>query len=743
MNYNNEGEEDGSSSAIALDYDDDDNDNNNNDDFPLIDEEYKEDYFDTKLEGRESKCNHTNTSNNNNNDAWVQLLNLPPNLSSTSGLAPVGGMRRVSSCYFSIASNLSADNNSPLTSFHSPNPSYHNTSSSATFAASHHYDALSFDGRTTSNYLLHDVLMNVFSFLDAQSLASFSETAKRPNFEVFYFLELQLQRALLVGDNCGFDNGEGGGDENEGEDESIDDGEGSNNNERGSRTTESDSSSSISSSINSNSNSAIPSFEGSIAGTGVISRLASLNSTLARKIVQTYLDSNTSINALPLSHSLAYFRQLLLRHRNKVSAKNASSSTAAASAAIPENMAKNARNMAIFFTFVGAAYMQSQGDVPAIMPTMPDPSEVLNEENMEILKNMMLKGFVAGGFIKAGKTMKEKVADINAAQASGEASSDDVAGRHEGEGLNVQNNNDTMQGGGDANAQAGEVVAVGNNNRRSSRQPQQRSSSIGSLEDLSQMLPHPSTIASRLYSAFSNKGSSPNTSTANLDTSSDEMNNSLAVEDQIAFASSPARRRHRSKRSHTTIRHSDIDEGDESNDTSEGRSEEKEPNDDDSDAITNEEKGDENISSPLFHNEEQKTDEALTPEEIAYAMDHPFSPDPYEHGGNGLINDDVAAASATSFFSFNGQKESTSHPLDSGNIPTGCVGAYAHAVRSAASALTRLIKEERKSNFDALSPDEQQELGARFMDACTSDNKLNIVKDIVQKQKKMDVDRCK
>ena len=81
--------------------------------------------------------------------------------------------------------------------------------------------------------------------------------------------------------------------------------------------------------------------------------------------------------------------------------------------------------------------------------------------------------------------------------------------------------------------------------------------------------------------------------------------------------------------------------------------------------------------------------------------------------------------------------------MDSGNIPTGCVGAYAHAVRSAASALTRLIKEERKSNFDALSPDEQQELGARFMDACTSDNKLNIVKDIVQKQKKMDVDRCK
>lgn len=46
--------------------------------------------------------------------------------------------------------------------------------------------------------------MNVFSFLDAHSLASFSETARRPNFECFYFLELQLQRALLIGESHHF-----------------------------------------------------------------------------------------------------------------------------------------------------------------------------------------------------------------------------------------------------------------------------------------------------------------------------------------------------------------------------------------------------------------------------------------------------------------------------------------------------------------------------------------------------------
>ena len=40
-------------------------------------------------------------------DAWVQLLNLPSAMTSGGGLGPVGGVRRVSSCYFSIASNLS------------------------------------------------------------------------------------------------------------------------------------------------------------------------------------------------------------------------------------------------------------------------------------------------------------------------------------------------------------------------------------------------------------------------------------------------------------------------------------------------------------------------------------------------------------------------------------------------------------------------------------------------------------
>ena len=103
---------------------------------------------------------------------------------------PVGGMRRVSSCYFSICSNISSDENdihtNNCTSLHHGCDSPFPVDDAATTG-------------TTGDYLYHDILMNVFTFLDAASLAAFSETARRPNFECFYFLELQLQRALLRG----------------------------------------------------------------------------------------------------------------------------------------------------------------------------------------------------------------------------------------------------------------------------------------------------------------------------------------------------------------------------------------------------------------------------------------------------------------------------------------------------------------------------------------------------------------
>jgi len=66
---------------------------------------------------------------------------------------------------------------------------------------------------------------------------------------------------------------------------------------------------------------------------------------------------------------------------------------------LPENVAKGARNAALLFTLLGAAYrVRSQGggsDNPA------GYAQVLSGENAEALKNVMIKVGLAGGFLKA------------------------------------------------------------------------------------------------------------------------------------------------------------------------------------------------------------------------------------------------------------------------------------------------------------------------------------------------------
>lgn len=62
-------------------------------------------------------------------------------------------------------------------------------------------------------------------------------------------------------------------------------------------------------------------------------------------------------------------------------------------------------------------------------------------------------------------------------------------------------------------------------------------------------------------------------------------------------------------------------------------------------------------------------------------------------------------------------------------------------MKNAAVNLTRLVKQKRKNNFEALDTEEQMQLGLRFIDACSSDGTLPIVKNILQKQNCMDVDR--
>ena len=70
-------------------------------------------------------------------------------------------------------------------------------------------------------------------------------------------------------------------------------------------------------------------------------------------------------------------------------------------------------------------------------------------------------------------------------------------------------------------------------------------------------------------------------------------------------------------------------------------------------------------------------------------------------------------------------------------LPSGSVGAYSRAIHRAARALTSIVKERRRARFQALPIDEQRQLSLAFLDACSSDENLSLVQDMIQN---MDVD---
>lgn len=157
--------------------------------------------------------------------------------------------------------------------------------------------------------LYHDILMNVFTFLDARDLAAFSETARRPNFECFYFLQLQLQRALLPRKH-----------------------------------------------VDASEN------EYPLAGLGCISRLAENDATTAEEIVQEFVESNATLRHLPLSHSLVYLRAMLRSARFGIEGS--------AGEGWPQTRRQQSQalaSVALLVTFLGgAASMMSSGDIPQI-----------------------------------------------------------------------------------------------------------------------------------------------------------------------------------------------------------------------------------------------------------------------------------------------------------------------------------------------------------------------------------------
>lgn len=162
---------------------------------------------------------HTTDESDNESDFFADSESVPDDAYTTnyggsgnmmimdlSNVCPVGGLRRVSSCYFSICSNISSEENHPNSFASTSGNDSRVNSPTCEMAIAANMESLDDTANciptaaaAAADFLYHDILMSVFSYLDASSLAAFSETAKRPNFECFYFLELQLQRALLRG----------------------------------------------------------------------------------------------------------------------------------------------------------------------------------------------------------------------------------------------------------------------------------------------------------------------------------------------------------------------------------------------------------------------------------------------------------------------------------------------------------------------------------------------------------------
>jgi hypothetical protein len=308
-------------------------------------------------------------------------LHLPPQLHPSVSL----GMRRVSSCYLSIhnseGSNTSVEDllslwedaataAVPAVGTHAIDkttaafkdddtnqlPAAATALASQTlFSQNNNNNNNNNSGNDTScDVLYHDILMHVFTFLDAKDLAAFSETARRPNFECFYFLQLQLQRALLCADDP-----------------------------VATSTSTALATTEPAAVDNRNRNYVVPNMNqdplSAIAGVGSISRLAVLDRPEAVRTVEAFLDSNGTLRTMPLSHSLAYIRQVLRLGRHHGLFSSDCLGHAQNNANHPHPHQQNANHphqqqaalasAALVITVVGAASFMS-GDSASVMSEM-------------------------------------------------------------------------------------------------------------------------------------------------------------------------------------------------------------------------------------------------------------------------------------------------------------------------------------------------------------------------------------
>ena len=303
----------------------------------------------------------------------------------------------------------------------------------------------------------------------------------------------------------------------------------------------------------------------------------------------------------------------------------------------------SARNVALLCTFLGAAYVHQHGGDISLLPEY-DPGEVLTEENVEALKAVMLKVGLAGGFLRAGKSVKENVEmwhNAPAAASSSVAAGDASPGASQGDNEEPAAHGEDRPSNHMNDAETASYNASGDSSSAAIRaRPSRRSASLGSLEDLSHIM-HPSAIASRLYNAaFPARSSSPNSSTAILDSNNPGHGSTGADErlpeevpcvpqDASHMINPTSKKRHRSKRSHQTLRHDNHGSKACHDDT-----EARDPAPCASVTLIGEEKH--HQDSSVTNSEEHKTDQP-SPEKIAYAMEHRFSTNPYDHAPSHLV----------------------------------------------------------------------------------------------------------
>lgn len=539
------------------------------------------------------------------NDASVTLVDsLPPQLHPAVSL----GMKRVSSAYFSLQGSYCSEADlyslSSAECYHQQY--YHHHAGQGETCAATQVDA---------NWLYHDIIMHVFTFLDARDLANFSETARRSNFECFYFLQLQLQRALLVENKAQM---------------------------------QSDGSSSVASS----SEDSKYHHEGdgdrlaSIAGSWSISRLASLDKDEADACVQEYLDSNTSLRTMPLSHSLAYIRQVLRRHGFPVmmmmgQPNQASSPTALAKAAM-------------LVTLVGAATVMT-GNV-----------EVADSFGKEI-PNMLFKVGFVGSLMSAARRKWDEKHPV-AKEAESNSGPEGATTFHTYDGAISENETTSMR------ETAGHVAR--------------------SVQELPAHLFQQVRTTTTTSEEHETNHDAPNSSTA-----------TSAVHDE-----SPTQEASISRRMYDAFRL-----------TASGGTHEV-----DEIAATSHS----NLQSLHFQRQ-------------------PLTPNPYEHctesceSGQRHSEDKSVDGTYRTENSNTGGTNTTGEQGDStGMIPrkitSGCVGAYFRTIQRATNSITRIVQEQRRARFEAHP--EKEILTRTFIDACCSDEGLDMVKDLVQRQGIIDVE---